>query len=79
MPIALPIKVPDMQMMRFTTGLSPYMHEQFTSAPVPSLYGNFPQLCKIWTLQLKEVLAAIPFPPYLAYDAFTKDVSAHEL
>jgi hypothetical protein len=26
-----------------------------------------------------EVPAAIPFPPYLAYDALTQDVPAHEL
>jgi len=39
--MALPIKVPDMHMTRFITGLSPYMHEQPTSAPVPPLYGNF--------------------------------------
>jgi hypothetical protein len=41
MPMALPIIVPDMQMMRFTTGLSPHMHEPFASAPVPPLHGNF--------------------------------------
>eukprot|EP00979_Chaetoceros_neogracilis_P001644 scaffold297_cov148-Chaetoceros_neogracile.AAC.2 len=43
MPMVLLLKVSDMHMMWFITGLSaPYVHEPFTSAPLSSpLHGNF--------------------------------------
>ena len=131
MPMALLIKVPDTHMVRFITGLAPFMQDPFSAAPASSLEGNFlsimqdidspteapiPLELPLDVIKINAVMAptqtqfsekiarnddattglpwftqnavkdttvqvptAVPFPPYLAYDAFTQDVPAHEL
>ena len=131
MPMALLIKVPDTHMVRFITGLAPYMQDPFSATPASILDGKLlaimqdidnpaeaptPLELPIDVIKLNAVMAptqlqfrekiaknedttnglpwfpqnavkdttvqvptAIPFPPYLAYDAFTSDVPAHEL
>ena len=40
MPMALLIKVPDMHMVRFITGLAPYMQDPFSATPASILEGK---------------------------------------
>ena len=40
MPMVLLIKVPDTQMVRFITGLAPYMQDPFSSTPASILAGK---------------------------------------